>query len=184
MATSGRPLLTAVLLGGALVAWGAFLLAADGIKRLARGAAGGAAGLWRLTLANLGGIGSLAPTIVPALGLGLALLTLVASVQSNLLRQISETAPSNAPSLIFSQIPADGTETFDQVMADQGVDLGDADAFRRAPFLLARVVALKGEPLDIETVAESERWVVRGETSVTFLGPQPPEAVLTDGAWW
>jgi len=184
VATSGRPLLTAVLLGGALVAWGAFLLVADGIKRLARGAAGGAAGLWRLTLANLGGIGSLAPTIVPALGLGLALLTLVASVQSNLLRQISETAPSNAPSLIFSQIPADGTETFDQVLADQGVDLGDADAFRRAPFLLARVVALKGEPLDIETVAESERWVVRGETSVTFLGPQPPEAVLTDGAWW
>ncbi|MEM7768236.1 MAG: ABC transporter permease, partial [Pseudomonadota bacterium] len=184
IATSDRPGLTAVLLVGALAAWGLLLLAAQAIRRLARGASARARGLWRLTLANLGGVGSLAPTIVPALGLGLALLTLVASVQANLLRQISETAPSDAPSLVFSQIPADEVAAFDAALDDEGVDTSDADAFRRAPFLLVRVTALKGEPLDVETVAEAERWVVRGETSVTFLAAQPPEAELVAGAWW
>ncbi|MEM0985475.1 MAG: FtsX-like permease family protein [Pseudomonadota bacterium] len=184
IATSGRPWLTAILLAGALVAWGLFLLAAYGIRTLARASARNAKGLWRLTLANLGGIGSLAPTIVPALGLGLALLTLVASVQANLLRQISETAPSNAPSLVFTQIPMDGIEAFDTVLAEAGVDVDDPDRFRRAPFMLVRVTALGGQPLDVSSVSESERWVVDGETSVTFLDAQPPEAELVAGDWW
>ena len=182
--TSARPLMTLALLFGAILGWGVFLLAGQAIKRLARSFARRAKGLWRLTLSNLGGPGSLAPTIVPALGLGLALLTLVASVQANLLHQITETAPANAPSMIFSQIPADGIEIFDQLMADQGVDTRDDEAYRRAPFLLVRVTKLKGEPVNLEAVAEEERWVVRGETSVTYLARQPSEAVLTAGTWW
>lgn len=184
IATSGRPGLTAILLIGALLAWGLFLLAAEAIRKTARTAAVAAIGFWRLTLSNLGGVGSLAPTIVPALGLGLALLTLVASVQANLLRQISETAPSNAPSLIFSQIPNDGIQAFDAAMVNEGVAINDDERFRRAPFLLARLVAIRGEPLDIENVAEAERWVARGETSVTYLAEQPPEAELVEGDWW
>ncbi len=182
--TSARPQMTVFLLAGAVGSWALFLLAAQAIRWLARRAADRATGYWRLTLSNLGGPGSLAPTIVPALGLGLALLTLVASVQANLLRQIEETAPTNAPSLIFSQIPNHGIDTFDQVIADQGVELEDPDAFRRAPFLLARVSTLKGEPVDVSKVAESERWVVNGETSLTYLSKQPPEAILTEGEWW
>ena len=182
--TSARPLMTLALLVGAVAAWGVFLLAAQGIKRLAAVFARQAKGLWRLTLSNLGGPGSLAPTIVPALGLGLALLTLVASVQANLLRQISETAPSNAPSMIFSQIPADGIDTFDQLMARQGVDISDDETYRRAPFLLVRVTELNGAPVDLDKVAEEERWVVRGETNVTYLSHQPSDTELTAGDWW
>ncbi len=182
--TSDHAGLTLGLLAGAMLAWGLFLLAAQGIKRLAALLAKTARGLRRLTLSNLGGPGSLAPTIVPALGLGLALLTLVASVQANLLNQITETAPANAPSMIFSQIPSDDIAAFDQLIAAQGVDISDEDAFRRAPFLLVRVVALKGAPLVVEDVAEAERWVVRGETNVTYLARQPGDTVLTQGEWW
>ncbi|PHR92692.1 MAG: oxidoreductase [Robiginitomaculum sp.] len=184
IATSDRPPLTAALLVGAVIAWGVFLCAAYFIRKLAKYLSGRTVGLWRLTLANLGGVGSLAPTIVPALGMGLALLTLVASVQINLLRQISETAPSNAPSLVFSQIPNDSIDHFDRILADNGLDLKDADKFRRAPFLLVRVMSLKGAPIVAENVARSERWVIRGETSVTYLADQPKDTVLTEGQWW
>lgn len=182
--TSFRPTLTAIILVGAIVTAGVFLLAALAVKRLASAFAGGARGFWRLALANLGGPGSLAPTIVPALGLGLALLVLVVSVQSNLIRQITATAPANAPSLVFSQIPFEKVSLFGDVMKENGIDTDDPDTYRQAPFLLARVTALKGKPLVEEDVAESERWVVRGETSLTYLAEKPPETELVAGDWW
>ncbi len=175
---------TAALLAGAIIAWGIFLLAAYCVKRIAQILAKRAKGFWRLTLSNLGGPGSLAPTIVPALGLGLALLTLVASVQANLLRQISETAPANAPSLVFSQIPNASIGEFDALMSANQIDASDVDVFRRAPFLQGRVISLNDMPIDKDKVAPSERWVVQGETSLTYLSKQPPDAEIVKGDWW
>lgn len=182
--TSPRPLTTLALLAGAGVAYAVLAAAAAGLRVLARRAATRARGMRRLALANLGGPGSLAPTVAPALGLGLALLTLVAAVQANLLRQLRETAPQNAPSLVFTQIPDAETERFDALLRDEGLAIADPDAYRRAPFILGRVTALKGQPLIEEEVAASERWVVDGEIGLTYLAAQPPEAVLTEGAWW
>jgi len=182
--TSANAGVTAILLVGAMLAWAVFLLAAFLVRKLAGRLAKTAKGFWRLMLSNLGGPGSLAPTIVPALGLGIALLTLVASVQANLLRQISETAPRNAPSLVFSQIPNDGVERFAALVTDSNIEITNPDVFRSAPFLQGRVTSLNDAPIDKDKVARSERWVVQGETSLTYLSKQPPEVELTKGEWW
>ncbi len=182
--SSASPLLTLALLGGSAVLWGLLFAIANLIRRLAAGFASRARGIGRIILANLAGSGSLALTVVPALGLGLALLCLVASVQANLLRQIAKTAPENAPSLVFSQIPFQSTDRFDEILAEEGVDISDPDAFRRAPFLLGRVISLNGNPIVEEDVAPSERWIVRGETSLTYLARRPPDVELVDGDWW
>lgn len=182
--TSPNPFLTLMLLGGAGVAYLVLIGAAWIIRRTARGMAPKLQGMRRIAMANLGGPGSLAPTIAPALGLGLALLVLVASVQSNLLRQVRETAPANVPSLIFSQIPGDAYKEFDEIIAGEGIDIKDPDAFRRAPRMVGRVISLKQKPLIEEDVAESERWVVDGEIGLTYIAKQPPEAELTEGDWW
>jgi putative ABC transport system permease protein len=182
--TSARPLASLALLGGAT---GAYLLlsgAAWLVKLGARRMATRAKGINRLMLSNLGGPGSLAPTVAPALGLGLALLTLVASVQSNLLRQISETAPQSVPSLVFGQIRDQDALALDQVLASQGVDITDSDAYRRTPVLLGRITSIKGVPVEQAKVEESERWVVDRETRMTYLADQPKDAVLTSGKWW
>ena len=184
IASSYRPGLTALVLAGAALTLLMLVATAALVKRLARIASAGATGMWRLSLANLGGPGSLAPTIVPALGLGLALLTLVAAVQANLLRQISQTAPSNAPTIVFSQIPANRIEEFDALVKSQGLDTANDATFRQAPFILARLTALKGAPVVESKVAESERWVVRGETTITYLARRPPETIITEGQWW
>ena len=173
-----------MLLAGAMLAWGIFLLAAFFVRKLAARLSKKAKGFWRLALSNLGGPGSLAPTIVPALGLGLALLTLIASVQANLLRQINETAPSNAPSLVFSQIPNGAALDFDALMTQNKIEINNPDIFRRAPFLQGRVVSLNDKPINKDKIAPSERWVIQGETSLTYLAKQPPEAELVDGEWW
>lgn len=182
--TSQEPWLTAALLGGAVASWLVFLGLAALVAALARRFGPSARGALRLTLANIGGPGTLTHIVLPGLGLGLALMSFVATVQANLLRQISETAPSNAPSLIFSQIPADSVDAFDQLLAEQGVDTADPDMYRRAPFLLIRVTELNGVPVSEAEIADSERWVVEGETNVTYLAEQPAEANLVSGEWW
>jgi len=182
--TSYRPALTAVILVGAIITAGVFVVTAVIVKRLARATSRGARGFWRLALANLGGPGSLAPTIIPALGLGLALLVLVVATQANLIRQITATAPANAPSLVFSQIPNAKLTRFNTVLVSNGIDTLNPDIYREAPFLLARVITLKGKPLVESDVAESERWVVRGETNITYFSEAPPETELVAGSWW
>jgi putative ABC transport system permease protein len=183
-ATSARPLMTLWLLGGAVVAPLVLGFAAIGIKRLAAAGTKNARGYVRLVLANLAGPGSLAPIVAPALGLGLALMSLVAVVQTNLLGQLRDTAPANAPSVIFRQIPHDAAAEFDALAQSHGVDIADVNAYRRAPFILGRVITLKGEPLDEDKVAPEERWVTRSEIGMTFLGRKPPEADIRSGQWW
>ena len=182
--TSQEPILTGALLGGAVGAWLVFLALAEGVAALARRLGPSTRGALRLTLANMGGPGTLTRIVLPGLGLGLALMSFVATVQANLLRQISETAPSNAPSLIFSQVPADAVERFDRLLAEQGVEITDPEIYRRAPFLLIRITELNGVPVADAEIADSERWVVEGETNVTYLREQPVEADLVSGAWW
>lgn len=184
MLGSSEPLITLGLLAGAGLAYVILVGAAVLVKRLARRGSRSARGYARLALANLGGPGSLAPVVAPALGLGLALMTLIAVVQTNLLGQLRDTAPANAPSIVFRQVPHDDVAAFDAMMRDQGIKIDDPKSYRRAPFLLGRVIALKGAPLVEEDVAPEERWVVRGEVGMTYLGPQPPEAILKSGKWW
>lgn len=182
--SSENKLTTGGLIIGAAVAWGILIAMAQLIRFLARNAAKTASGLTRLTLANLGGPGSLAPTIAPALGLGLGLLVFVSSIQYNILTQVDETARANLPSLFFSEIPNRDATRFDEVLAAQGVDIKDPDRYRRGPVIIGRVTMLKGEPLDVDKVDPDERWVVNGESFMPYLGPQPPEAEIVDGKWW
>src|SRR5690606_38874428 len=95
-----------------------------------------------------------------------------------------ETAPANAPSILFRQIPHEDAAEFDALMQSHGVNTDDTRAYRRAPFILGRVISLKGEALDESRVSRDERWVVRGETAMTVLAARPPEAVIRSGEWW
>ena len=182
--SSEEPLITIALIIGAAVSWLILVGMAQIIRRLARGAAKTASGMTRLTLANLGGPGSLAPTIAPALGLGLGLLVFVASIQANILNQVNETTRANLPSLFFVEIANQDIDLFDRLMAEQGVEIDDPEKYRRAPIILGRVTKLKGEPVVPEDVTEDERWVVENELFMPYVGAQPPEAEIVEGEWW
>ncbi|MEM9705226.1 MAG: FtsX-like permease family protein [Pseudomonadota bacterium] len=182
--TSPRPLVTIGLLVGASIAYFILTFAAHGVRAIARNGSKRSTGVTRIALANLSGPQSLAPVIAPALGLGLALLTLVAAVQENLIRQIETTAPANAPSLVFTQIPNQSVGAFDQLISRFDIDTDNKETYRRAPIALARVVGIKGEPVNPENIPSSERWAVESEIALTYLTEKPPEAEIVEGDWW
>ena len=181
---SPSPMVAGVMLGFAVLVFALLWGAAYGLRRLSGWLAHRARGGLRLALTQLGGPGSVAPVAAPALGLGLALLAVVTLVQHNLVTQIRETAPANLPSLVIAQIPSERGEAFDRIAAEAGAEITDPARYRRAPALLGRITGLKGAPLDLEAVAPSERWLVDGETRLTYLAEMPPEAVLEAGEWW
>ncbi len=184
VATSPRPLMSFLLLVGAGVVYAVLVACAQLIRMAARRVASRTRGMSRLLWSNLGGANSLAPQIAPALGLGLALLVLVASVQDNLLRQIGETAPQTAPALVFSQIANREAAAFDQLLSEQGVEISDPETYQRVPTLLARIVSINGVEIEEEDVSESERWVIGREVNVTYLDEQPDDVELHSGEWW
>lgn len=184
MLGSARPLIVLALMIGAAVAYLILIGAAVLVRRLARRASTHVRGRLRLVLASLGGPGSLAPIVAPALGLGLALLTLITVVQENLLGQLRDTAPTEAPSIIFRQIPAKDAAPFDAMMQSFGIETTNQLTYRRAPVLIGRVIAINGEKLDEQKVPAEQRWVTRTETPMTLLAEKPIEANLGAGEWW
>jgi putative ABC transport system permease protein len=181
---SPSPVVAGVMLGFAVIVfiilWGAAYL----LRRVARLLAKGTRGGLRIALTQLGGPGSVAPIAAPALGLGLALLAVVTLVQHNLVTQIRDTAPANLPGMVFAMIPGDQGEVFDEIALAAGADITDPDRYRRAPSLRGRIIEIRGEALDRDTIAESEQWIVSGETSLTYLAKMPPETVIEAGDWW
>ena len=166
----GVALAFAVLWGlGRLGAW----LAGRG-RRLARGPV-------RLGLANLAGPGSAARTAAPAVGLGVALLAAVVLIQSSLLAEVREVAPKTAPSLVFTEIPADAGARFD---AEVAAALGPLtpDTYLRMPMFTGRITALKGQTVQRDSRRSGERFDADMQMSV--MGAAPAGLALKGGAWW
>lgn len=182
--TSPDPVFAAALCAGALVAFVGFYGLGKAAQWLAGALAHRASGPWRLALAGVGGPGSLAPAALPALGLGLALLAGLGQVQSNLVTQVRDTAPARAPSILFTEIPADRATAFDQTVARALGGPADPEDYARAPILTVRVSAINGAPVDPARVTPSERWVVENEIGATYLADAPANAGLTAGRWW
>lgn len=184
MAGSSRPLIVLSLLAGAGLAHVALRGVAAIVRRLARAAAAHARGRLRLVLASLGGPGSLAPVVAPALGLGLGLLTLVTVAQGNLLGRLKETASAEAPSIVFRAIPDKDAAAFDSLMRAHGVDTGNELIYRRAPVLLGRVTTHNGQAVDALSLPPEAGWVGRGDVPMTLLAKKPVEQLVLSGAWW
>jgi putative ABC transport system permease protein len=166
----GVALSFAILWGlGRLGAW----LAGRG-RKAARGAA-------RLGLANLAGPGSAARTASPAVGLGVALLAAVVLIQSSLLAEVREVAPRTAPSLVFTEIPADAGARFDNEVA---AALGPLtpDTYLRMPMFSGRITAVKGQPVQRERRRPGERLDFDMQMSVA--GAAPKGIAVKAGAWW
>jgi putative ABC transport system permease protein len=175
--------LALTLAGGALAAFGLFRLAGWGAQALARRAKGAGRGAFGLALAAAGGPGSLAPDAAPAIGLGLCLLAALAQIQSNLVTQVRDTAPSRAPSIVFTEIPAARASAFDAELARVAGPL-TSERYQRLPILTVRIATLKGAAVDPDKVAESERWILDDEVGATWLAAAPNGVKLAAGRWW
>jgi putative ABC transport system permease protein len=181
--TAPSKLAAAALIGGTVVAfallWALGRAAAFLAGRLRRHAGGAV----RLGLANLAGPRSAARTASPAVGLGVALLAMVVLIQSSLLGQITEVAPRSAPSIVFTEIPADRGAAFDAAVAKVMATPGP-DRYRRLPLLTGRIVRLKGAPVDVDALPQGERWAFDQDILLSALAGAPDDANVVSGKWW
>ena len=135
---------------------------------------------WRLGVANLFRPASQAPLLLVALGLGLTTLAAVALIQGNIRRQILGQLPEAAPSFFFIDIQNDQLAQFEQIVHSIP---GTAD-LHQVPSLRARMVALKGVPVDQVHVKEGSQWALRGDRGLTYSAEVPRGSTVVAGQWW
>ncbi len=134
----------------------------------------------RLGLANLHRPGSATPLLLAALGLGLTTLATVALIEGNIRGQFEGAVPKTAPSFFFIDIQNDQLDRFRALVADTP----GTSALHVVPSLRARIVALRGVPVDRATVAPGAKWALRGDRGLTYSAGVPDGSRVTEGKWW
>jgi putative ABC transport system permease protein len=163
----------------ALLRLGAALLMA-GAKRTKRTGGDTGHAAWRHGLANLYRPGAATPNIVMSLGVGLAVLVAIVSIEQNLRHQIDSRLPDQAPAFFFIDIQPDQIEAFKKTVAS----IPGTRTFRNVPTLRGRIVAIDGTPVERATIDSSVRWAVRGDRALTYAAEPTPETEIVNGSWW
>ncbi|MEX5727704.1 putative ABC transport system permease protein [Rhodovulum iodosum] len=178
---SGVPELALWSAFGIVVALGLLVIAAAGLRWLARRAArthmvrGRTAA--RLALGAVGGPAGETVSVVLSLGLGLSVLAAVGQIDANLRAAIAEDLPDVAPSYFVVDIQGDQLAGFlDRVDNDPGVSKVET-----APMLRGVITRINGLPA--REVA-GDHWVIRGDRGVTYSATPPEDTVITAGDWW
>jgi putative ABC transport system permease protein len=134
----------------------------------------------RLAIANIHRPGSLTPTVMLSLGLGLALLVTVIEIDGNLHRQFTAALPEKAPSFFFLDIPAADAGRFDAFIRDRA----PASSLERVPMLRGRIVAANGIKAENLKPAAGSRWVLQGDRGITYASAVPAGSRIVAGQWW
>ena len=176
---SGTVFLTLWTAGGIAAALALLVLAAWGIRALARRLrrpARGRTGL-RLALGAIGAKGGESTSVVLSLGLGLSVLAAVGQIDGNLRNAFSSELPEVAPSYFFVDIQPDQIDGFRARLADDP-KVNDVES---APMMRGVITLINGQPA--EEVAGGH-WVIRGDRGLTYADAQPEGTTLTEGEWW
>jgi putative ABC transport system permease protein len=136
--------------------------------------------LLRLAMANIHRPGAVTPALMLSLGLGVTLLVVIALVDGNLRRNLSESLPDKAPSFFFIDIPSARTANFDAMLQSQA----PGSTIDRVPMMRGRVVSVKGVPAEQVQAAENIGWVLEGDRGITFSDTPPAGSSVIAGQWW
>ncbi|MEQ6250568.1 FtsX-like permease family protein [Sulfitobacter sp. HNIBRBA3233] len=171
--------LTLWTLGGIAGALVLLVIAAAGIRALARIAAPRLRGYPRLrwSMAAIGGPGEGAGAVVLSLGLGLSVLAAVGQIDGNLRQAIAGNLPDVAPSYFFVDIQRDQMPGYTERLENDPA----VSRIQSAPMLRGVITRINGRPA--REVA-GEHWVLRGDRGVTYADRPDADAVITAGSWW
>jgi putative ABC transport system permease protein len=167
---TGATLAAFVLLRGA-----AFLITA-GAKKLphARSVA------LRLAIGNIYRPGTLTPSVMLSLGLGLALLVALTLIDGNLRAELKEPPAGKTPSFFFLDVPSSEAGDFVRYLKQVAPD----GAAELVPMLRGRIIRLNGASAETLRPKQSVAWVLEGDRGITFAETVPEGSSLVSGAWW
>ena len=167
-------------IGGIAVSFLLLRIVAYGIQRIAKAMPRVSSTPLRLAIGNIHRPGALTPSVVLSLGLGLALLVALGTIDSNLRSQISSNIPKEAPDFFFVDIQAAEFDAFKQEVAIAAPE----GTLQTTPMLRGRIVSINDVPASEIKPKEGGEWVLRGDRGITYAEQLPPNATLQDGEWW
>ncbi len=150
------------------------------VMRLARAAPSFRSPAIRLGIANLHRPGAPTPMMLLSAGLGLSTLAAVALIQGNMNAQIDKDLPANAPSFFFIDIQNDQVPQFARIVAAQP---GNPE-IHDVPSMRARIVSVKGVPVDQVKTTQDTAWALKGDRGLTYAATPPEGTRIVAGKWW
>ena len=134
----------------------------------------------RLALTALHRPGARTVALVVALGLGLTLFVLLATIRTSLDGNIQRSVPDRAPALFALDVPPEGERDFRRTIARAAPGAQVATV----PLMRGTITAYGATRVaDLATIPEGA-WALRGERGLTFAAALPPGSEITQGRWW
>lgn len=134
----------------------------------------------RLALTALHRPGARTVPLVVALGLGLTVFVLLATIRTSLDGNIRRSVPERAPALFALDVPPEGERDFRRTVAAAAPGARVATV----PLMRGTITAYGGTRVaDLPSIPEGA-WALRGERGLTFAAALPPGSDLVQGRWW
>lgn len=153
---------------------------ASGLMALARRLPRSRITMLRLAVSNIHRPGTLTPSVVLSLGLGLAVLVTITQIDGNLRRQFLASLPERAPSLYFIDIPSSVSDRFDDFLKR----LTPQAIVEDVPMLRGRIVAARGVKAEDLKPSRDAQWVLHSDRGLTYTGDVPKGSKVVEGEWW
>ena len=134
----------------------------------------------RLAIANIHRPGSLTPSVVLSLGLGLAVLVTITQIDGNLRHQFMAALPEHAPSFYFIDIPSSQSEQFNNFLAK----IEPQSTVEDVPMLRGRIVAARGVRAEELNPSPDAEWVLHSDRGLTYTSAIPKGSTIVEGEWW
>ncbi|MEP3524097.1 MAG: ABC transporter permease [Hyphomicrobiales bacterium] len=165
---------------GTAVSFGLLRLIAIGIMSIAKRLPHAKSTEWRLAIGNIHRPGSITPSVVLSLGLGLTLLVSIALIDGNLRNQLTSSLADEAPSFFFVDVQNHEVGQFETLLRDNA----KGAKLERVPMLRGFFVEIDGKkPSDMVVPSESQ-WALRGDRGITYSATIPENSILHEGKWW
>lgn len=178
--SSEQPLFAGGFLAAAAATLLLLLAIGSGIRALAARLPRPRRPLPRLALAALHRPGARTVALVVALGLGLTLFVLLATIRTSLDGNIRGSVPDRAPALFALDVPPARAAEFRQIVTR----VSPGAAIATVPLMRGTITAYGTTRVaDLKTIPEGA-WALRGERGLTFAADLPAGSQLTQGRWW
>ncbi len=172
--------IASVFVGAILFAFLLLQFVSYAIQRLAKLAPKVASVELRMAIANIHRPGSLTPSVVMSLGLGLALLVALTQIDGNLRNQVNGNIVDSAPDFFFVDVQNNEIDDFTKELTK----IVPGGKIFSVPMLRGRITELKGIRAEDYKTDAGTTWVLRGDRGITYSKNLPENSTLSKGEWW
>lgn len=178
--SSERPLFAAGFLGAAAATLLLLLALGVGVRAVAARLPRPRRPLPRLALASLHRPGAHTVPLVVALGLGLTLFVMLATIWTSIDGNIRRIVPERAPALFALDVPPQREAEFRRIIAE----ISPGAEVATVPLMRGIVTAYRDMRVADLTDIPEGAGALRGERGLTFADELPAGSELTEGRWW